>query len=94
MVKQVLSLFLTSLISLSGVGFISTLPALSNSVNIYSVSYNQHGRVVRTSVGTFYVGRSGDAIHQAGGRRRYGYWNESNGITYIYIGDNVYSFQL
>ncbi len=49
---------------------------------------------MRTSVGTFYVGRSGDAIHQAGGRKRYGYWEEINGTTYIYIGGNVYSFRL
>ncbi|WP_330203377.1 hypothetical protein [Cyanobacterium sp. Dongsha4] len=65
-----------------------------NAQTLYNITYNKHGRVLNTSEGTFYVGRSGDAIRSVSGKKIYGYWKESNGLLSIYIGDRIYNFNL
>ena len=64
----------------------------NRNVEVYSITTNRHGRILRTSVGTFYLGKSGDAIHQVSRNKRYGYWNGSIRKVRVYIDDNVYTF--
>ena len=65
-----------------------------SSIQVYSMTVNRHGRILKTSVGTFYLGRSGDAIHQVSGRKRYGYWHSNGERIRIYIADDIYTFYL
>jgi hypothetical protein len=68
--------------------------AQANYIQVYKVEYNQHGRILRTSAGLFYIGRSGDAVLEISKRRSYGYWEQIDSLLYVYIGDVVYQFTL
>lgn len=65
-----------------------------NDFKAYSVVTNKHGIVIKTSIGIFYLGNNQDAIHEASGYRRYGYWEANNYLIRIYISDEVYTFYL
>jgi hypothetical protein len=59
---------------------------------IYSITYNQHGRILTTSDGIFYLGNSNDVIHKFSNGKRYGYWEGSYDWITIYIGSDTYQF--
>jgi hypothetical protein len=63
-------------------------------VQVYSITSNPSGRVVKTSIGVFYIGKSGDAIHEASGRKRYGYWEQNGSVVVVYIEREIYAFPL
>jgi len=63
-------------------------------INVYSISNNQNGRVIKTSVGKFYVGNSGDVIHEVSGYRNYGFWRQEYSLLRIYVNDSIYKFYL
>ncbi len=103
MLKQFTTIMLSSLISLSSVNLVNLQPAyadhLSQDITVYSITKNQHGRILKTSVGTFYLGKSEDAIHEVSGRKSYGYWKvrycwHDDACPYytIYIGNRAYFF--
>lgn len=100
MKKNIISILLISIFSFSGalaIALIPIQPAVSHHdtrITIYSWNYNRHGRIVRTSVGTFYIGKSGDAILKSGGHKHYGYWESRGGTIYVYIGTTTYYFNL
>lgn len=54
---------------------------------------------MRTSLGIFYIGKSGDAIRQVNKQRYYGYWRkkyvgEDGLILYVNIQNRTYTFDL
>ena len=73
---------------------LNTSNAQAYDITIYSVSHNRSGRVIKTSVGKFYVGKSGDVIHEASSYRRYGFWRQEYSVLRLYIDDNIYKFYL
>lgn len=88
-IKKLISFALSSLLGLTGVIAIMQLiyhptPVLAqwgrnhyariNGGKVYTVEGNQHGLVIETSLGTFYIGKSGDAIRQVNKQRYYGSW--------------------
>ena len=100
MIKQLITVMLTSLISFSSVSIVNNQSAkadhLDQDITVYSVTQNRHGRIIRTSVGKFYLGKSEDAIYEGSGRKIYGYWEEKCGFVgdpcndYIYLGNRTY----
>lgn len=92
--KKLMTVILASLISFGSVGVINPQPAQADHIHLYKLEYNQHGRILRTSVGLFYIGRSGDAIREVSGRRTHGYWEQSDSMLYVFIGDTMYYFSL
>ncbi|MDV3002486.1 MAG: hypothetical protein N5P05_004141 (plasmid) [Chroococcopsis gigantea SAG 12.99] len=61
---------------------------------VFSITSNANGRILRTSEGIFYIGRSGDAIRDVNGYKRYGYWEQEGSTLKVYIDDMMYEFQL
>ncbi len=96
MKKNFFSLLIIFILTISGVNLFFPQSASSHiveEISVYSLTYNRHGRVAKTSVGTFYIGKSGDVILRASsGRKFYGYWEQKSSTTYVYIGDDVYYF--
>ena len=101
MIKQLTTVILTSLISFSSVSIVNHQSAKANHLNeyitVYSVTRNRHGRIVRTSVGTFYLGKSEDVVYETSRGKIYGYWEyRSSGsalepdYNYIYLGNRFY----
>ncbi|MGK7897812.1 MAG: hypothetical protein AB4372_30400 [Xenococcus sp. (in: cyanobacteria)] len=104
MIKKLTTVILTVLIISSSVSIVNQQSAKANhlnqSITIYSVTINRHGRILRTSVGTFYLGKSGDVIYETSGGKIYGYWEyRSSGsaiepdYNYIYLGNRFYYLQ-
>lgn len=94
MFKKVVTIASLFLINLGSISFIVDKPAEAYSIQIYSTSFNQHGGIVNTSVGKFYLGKSGDAIHEVSGYKRYGFWESNNSVVIIHIAEDVYRFYL
>jgi hypothetical protein len=94
MFKQSLSIVLASIVGLTSISAIAPEPAQSYPIKIFSRSNNRHGRIIRTSVGIFYIGKSGDAMLNSSGYKSYGYWVQSGPYLTVYIDDDVYSFTL
>lgn len=110
--KKLTSFALSSIIGFTGVTAISLLnpvPIQAESVptnfvrfeggRVYSAENNQHGSIIRTSVGTFYIGKSGDAIRQVNKQRYYGYWKKTfytddSAKLVVYIQDRTYLFDI
>lgn len=63
-----------------------------NRPQLYSVTFNRHGKVLKTSVGIFYLGNSNDVIYDCNGRKKYGYWEGSDDWVAIFVDNNVYQF--
>lgn len=59
---------------------------------LYSVTFNQHGQIFKTSVGVFYLGNSKDVIYDFNGRKKYGHWQGNFDWVVIFVDDNVYQF--
>ncbi len=101
MIKQLTTIMLTSFITLSSVSVLNNPSAVANHLNqhitVYSITRNRHGRIIRTSVGTFYLGKSKDVAYETGQGKIYGYWEfiSSNSVTEpnynnIYLGNRFY----
>jgi hypothetical protein len=69
--------------------FNNNISLAQNSFKAYSVVTNPHGIVIKTSIGVFYLGNNKDAIHEASGYRRYGYWEANSYRVRIYISDEI-----
>ena len=96
-----MTVMLTSFITLSSFSIINNQSASANHLNqyitVYSITRNRHGRIIKTSVGTFYLGKSQDVVYETGQGRIYGYWEfiSSNSVmepnyNNIYIGNRFY----